>query len=165
MNTPLDRIVEQQIAAEGWELGSTLENRAAHLLGRWGAKPQDCSQQHRVGKYHLDFAWPQIRVAIEVDGWHHQRPDSAVRDAERDSWLRGQNWIILRVDDRGGKTTFIAQLQRAWYVIQILLVAGHWTFEPLGSECPYCGARVGEPCRDAKGYERIGNHAARSSRY
>lgn len=48
------------------------------------------------GLYRLDFAYPAIRFAIEVDGytWHHS-PEQVARDQTRRNRLRSQGWTIL----------------------------------------------------------------------
>jgi very-short-patch-repair endonuclease len=50
-----------------------------------------------VGRVHLDFAYPESLIAIEVDGyaWHMDRR-AFERDRERDNLLQQQGWIVLR---------------------------------------------------------------------
>ncbi len=53
--------------------------------------------QHPVGKYRLDFAIPDKRVAIELDGHeYHKTKYQRTHDAQRDRWLYGQGWTVLR---------------------------------------------------------------------
>jgi len=53
--------------------------------------------QHPVGKYHLDFAIPDKRIAIELDGHeYHKTKYQRTHDAKRDRWLFGQGWTVLR---------------------------------------------------------------------
>lgn len=53
--------------------------------------------QHQVGKYRLDFAIPDKRVAIELDGHeYHKTKFQRTNDAQRDRWLYGQGWHVLR---------------------------------------------------------------------
>lgn len=87
------------IVQRGWQPGSDLEDRAARLLS--GAfSSSEVNQQQKVGPYWLDFSWPDVMVALEVDGFRHiYDPVTARKDAERDSYLRGQGWLVLRVDD------------------------------------------------------------------
>ncbi len=47
----------------------------------------------------LDFSWPHLRRALEVDGPTHDTPLQAARDARRDAKLRGLGWRIDRVRD------------------------------------------------------------------
>lgn len=53
--------------------------------------------QHPVGKYRLDFAIPDKRIAIELDGHeYHKTKLQRTHDAKRDRWLFGQGWNVLR---------------------------------------------------------------------
>lgn len=90
----LRRIAADQVTEAGLRLGTYPENVAALRLHRWRVP---FVQQHPVGRYRLDFAVPKVKIAIEVDGPHHLRPDVAHRDALRDAWLRERGWVILRV--------------------------------------------------------------------
>jgi very-short-patch-repair endonuclease len=95
--TELRRQVAELVRRAGWRTGSDIENDAALRLIRWGVG--DCVQQMQVGRYRLDFAFPDVMIAIEIDGWQHGRPETMLRDAERDRALRAKGWTILRVDD------------------------------------------------------------------
>jgi very-short-patch-repair endonuclease len=53
--------------------------------------------QHSVGKYRLDFAIPDKMIAIELDGHeYHKTKYQRTHDAQRDRWLYGQGWHVLR---------------------------------------------------------------------
>jgi very-short-patch-repair endonuclease len=120
---PLDAINLRLIQERGWIPGSNLENFAARRLS--GAfRPTEVSQQHRVGRYRIDFAWTDVKVALEVDGWHHRSPEGAARDSIRDSELRAAGWIVLRVDDRKGRDAMDHQLVRACRIIHGLRAIG-----------------------------------------
>jgi very-short-patch-repair endonuclease len=112
------RINRQIITDRGWRPGTDLENRVAFQLSRWGFSPADVAREHRVGRYRLDFAWPDAQMAIEADGWHHRSPEGAAKDAERDSTLRAAGWVVLRVDDRHGEEALAEQLCRAVRLIR-----------------------------------------------
>ncbi|WP_246258293.1 DUF559 domain-containing protein [Amycolatopsis anabasis] len=49
--------------------------------------------------YRLDLAWPELRIAIEYDGYeaHEGRQE---RDEARDADLRRRGWIVIRVGAR-----------------------------------------------------------------
>jgi very-short-patch-repair endonuclease len=100
---PVQLATRRAIVKEGWRPGTTLEDTVCHLLGRW-CPVDEWKQQYRVGRYRLDFAIPLVKVALEVDGPRHRYdPHMAMRDAQRDSWLRSQGWIVIRIDDEGGE--------------------------------------------------------------
>ena len=54
--------------------------------------------QHQVGRYRLDFAYPDARVAIEADGfrWHSTRQQWD-RDRTRRNALTATGWTMLQV--------------------------------------------------------------------
>ncbi len=101
------------MAKHGWTTGTTLENSVALMLHRFGLRPEDLIQQMRVGRFRLDFAAPDIQIAIEADGWYHRSPQGAAKDAERDAYLRLRGWVVLRVDDRYGSERMEEQVARA----------------------------------------------------
>lgn len=51
-------------------------------------------RQHPVGKYILDFACIEAKLAIEADGGQHIALQP--QDIERTSWLSSQGWTVLR---------------------------------------------------------------------
>jgi len=53
-------------------------------------------RQFTVGPFVADFCCRDRRLIVEVDGEVHANPQQAARDGERDAYLRGQNYLILR---------------------------------------------------------------------
>lgn len=51
--------------------------------------------QHRIGKYFVDFAFPDINVVVEYDGPGHENQKEC--DLEREEYLRSQGWIVVRI--------------------------------------------------------------------
>jgi hypothetical protein len=76
----LARYYTAALIDKGLPLGTALENKVTYLLSRAGVLDRF---QHRVGRYRLDYAWPDLLVNLEADGPHHMRPDMAARDAYR----------------------------------------------------------------------------------
>jgi len=54
-------------------------------------------RQHCVGRYILDFYCAELKLAIEVDGEHHDAPWMAEYDSTRTVELRARGIEILRV--------------------------------------------------------------------
>ena len=106
------------LVERGWKTGSTFEDRVAWRLHLWGISPADCVQQMRVGRYRIDFAFPDVLVALEADGWQHERHENAASDAVRDRWLRRQGWLVLRVNDEPDDDVFEDQVLRAVQVVR-----------------------------------------------
>lgn len=65
--------------------------------------------------YRLDFAWPDVRVAVEYDGYesHESRQDA---DAARDADLRRRGWTVIRADvaDLREPSRLIASVETAF---------------------------------------------------
>ena len=53
-------------------------------------------KQVPIGIYVADFAIHEHRLVIEVDGEHHFEPERQRRDRERDEWLAGQGYTVMR---------------------------------------------------------------------
>src|SRR6476469_6301485 len=94
--TPVDGILRGYLQQHNLRVGTTLEKKVTWRLHRWEILDQ-C--QYRVGKYRLDYAWPAKLIALEADGPHHWRPDMAVKDVARDSYLRSRGWLVFRIDE------------------------------------------------------------------
>jgi very-short-patch-repair endonuclease len=59
-------------------------------LGGWHAN-------YRVGAYLVDIAFPEQRVAIEIDGWaFHSDQEAFQKDRSRQNWLALHGWQVLR---------------------------------------------------------------------
>lgn len=54
--------------------------------------------EYPVSIYSLDFAWIDLKKAIEIDGAQHQRFKEYIeRDIRKDEYLKNNGWEILRV--------------------------------------------------------------------
>ena len=53
-------------------------------------------RQHPVGPYVLDFYHAEARLAVEVDGAHHDLPGQMSHDLRRDVWLHGAAGLLIR---------------------------------------------------------------------
>lgn len=53
-------------------------------------------QQLRFGRWVLDFAWPDHRVAVEIQGWQwHNRHERMAADQAKAAALAAAGWLIL----------------------------------------------------------------------
>jgi len=64
-----------------------------------------CEQQYRVplafGPVHLDAAWPEVKLAVELDGAaFHGSQEARERDLRRDAALAALGWVVLRFSYR-----------------------------------------------------------------
>ncbi|MGH9154786.1 MAG: DUF559 domain-containing protein [Acidimicrobiales bacterium] len=76
---------------------SVLESRFGRLVR--GAGLAQPLTEHEVlgGAYRLDFAWPEARVAVELDGYaHHSSVDAFRHDRQRQNDLVLAGWTLLR---------------------------------------------------------------------
>ena len=106
LNWP-DRIVREALARglvrpedvpSGGETNE-FEERFRELTRRAGL-PQPRAQ-YRLGPYRLDFAWPELKVAVETDGWGtHGRRRGFEDDRAKDARLMATGWRVLRVTYR-----------------------------------------------------------------
>jgi very-short-patch-repair endonuclease len=82
---------------------SDLEVRVLEAIAAAGL-PQP-AVQHRVAlgrseRVRLDFAWPAVQLALEVDHpFWHAGADEAHRDKRRDRRLMAMGWRVVRVTD------------------------------------------------------------------
>jgi very-short-patch-repair endonuclease len=54
-------------------------------------------RQEPVGRFVLDLACREARLAVEVDGSQHLEDRAMRRDEERTSFLETEGWRVLRV--------------------------------------------------------------------
>ncbi|NMG41946.1 DUF559 domain-containing protein [Chelativorans sp. ZYF759] len=54
-------------------------------------------RQHAIGAYVLDFYCPAARLAVELDGVHHDFEGQMRHDNRRDDWLRREGIRVLRI--------------------------------------------------------------------
>lgn len=93
------------------------ETRAIVLLESLGyVLSKDFVRQHPIGeKFVLDFAFIPEQVALEIDGESHNSKKQTKKDSKRDSYLRSNNWVALRIKDEemfGYKGSFYRSLIR-----------------------------------------------------
>lgn len=117
MTSTLANITRDIVIERGWRPGTDLENNVALALSHSNA-PR-CEQQYSAGKYRLDFAWPDRRIALEADGWWHRSPEGAAKDRMRDSWLRSEGWVVFRVDDDHGGYSLEDQVRRVARIVEL----------------------------------------------
>lgn len=90
------------LAARGTH--SALEVMAVQrVLDLTGLPPYE--QQFRVllqgGPVALDAAWPEVKLAVELDGAEfHRSPEARERDMRRDAALAALGWLVLRFSYR-----------------------------------------------------------------
>ncbi len=94
------RAVLDERCGEGRQPDSVLEARMLRLCRDHALPMPVCQFEVRAGRRLLgrvDFAFPELRLAIEVDGYaHHSSPEAFQRDRARQNDLVGAGWTVLR---------------------------------------------------------------------
>lgn len=76
---------------EKWLIG--VLNRELGLI-----EDKDYKTEYFFHKQFLDFAWPERKLCIEVDGQQHERfAERKLNDAKKDENLKAENWKLLRL--------------------------------------------------------------------
>lgn len=56
-------------------------------------------REYPFGIYSIDFAWPQKKLAIEIDGEQHERfKEYKERDVKKDKYLSENGWKVIRIN-------------------------------------------------------------------
>ncbi len=53
-------------------------------------------RQMPIGRYIVDFVAHRMRLVVEIDGGQHYAAEGSARDHERDNWLAGRGYRVLR---------------------------------------------------------------------
>jgi hypothetical protein len=92
LRTELER---RGVAAAG-RTQTVLESRMARLARGINAPPPVAEHPVCGGRYRWDFAWPEVMVAVEVDGWDgHAAYEDWLRNIDKRSWGEDNGWLIL----------------------------------------------------------------------
>ena len=51
----------------------------------------------RCGRWFIDFADVEQKIAIEIDGKQHELPERKAKDIEKGTYLVSQGWIVYRI--------------------------------------------------------------------
>lgn len=73
---------------------SWLEKTFEEALVKEGLNNYQYNYQN--GIYCYDFAWPEKKIDVEVDGGTHKQKRVKMIDIRRDKWSKSQGWIVLR---------------------------------------------------------------------
>lgn len=109
----------RDVLAEG-RTDSALERRVRRVLRAAGLRPAPGVYPLVVGGRliaMLDIALPELRVAIDADGFaHHRSPEDLRADHARQNRIQAAGWTVLRIGhpalQRDGGAELIAQITR-----------------------------------------------------
>src|SRR5258708_30036694 len=71
-------------------------------------------RQAPIGRYVVDFFCPAKRLAIELDGGHHNDDETAKRDSERQAWLEQEGYRVVRFWSSEINNNLTAVLERIY---------------------------------------------------
>jgi very-short-patch-repair endonuclease len=54
-------------------------------------------RQRPIDRFVVDFCCDTFKLVVELDGSIHDLPDRVVYDAERQQWLEGNGYAVLRI--------------------------------------------------------------------
>lgn len=54
-------------------------------------------EEYHFGRWFLDFAWPNKKIYIEIDGEQHEWPERKKNDEEKDAYCIANGWKVLRL--------------------------------------------------------------------
>lgn len=57
-------------------------------------------RRYMNGRYEYDFAFPLLKIDVEIDGNTHSLRSVKRIDKERDEWSKSQGWTVVRFDAR-----------------------------------------------------------------
>jgi very-short-patch-repair endonuclease len=96
-----------QTSERGERLAPRLRSNATPAEKKlWGAlRKLDLDGTHfrrqaPFGPYVVDFVCHKARLIVEVDGGIHNHPAVALRDAERETWLRQRGYSVVRITNQ-----------------------------------------------------------------
>lgn len=53
--------------------------------------------ENPCGKYFIDFALKNKKIALEIDGKQHDVKERKEKDEEKNIFLKSQNWFVYRI--------------------------------------------------------------------
>lgn len=54
-------------------------------------------EEYHFGKWFMDFAWPELKIYLEIDGSQHEWPSRKAMDVEKDTYCKENGWKCLRL--------------------------------------------------------------------
>jgi very-short-patch-repair endonuclease len=77
-------------------------------------------RQYSVGRYVVDFYSPELKLAIEVDGDSHFRPNAEQHDAEREIFIKQYGIKFLRFTNSDVRENLYDVLTQIWETVQTM---------------------------------------------
>jgi very-short-patch-repair endonuclease len=58
---------------------------------------ENYKREYRVGKWFIDFAFIDKKIALEIDGSQHESNERKIKDSEKDEFLKKEGWKVFRI--------------------------------------------------------------------
>ena len=58
-------------------------------------------REYKMGRYFIDFAIMEKKIALEIDGAHHQIKEVKEKDKRKDKFLNELGWTVIRIPWKG----------------------------------------------------------------
>lgn len=71
-------------------------------------------RQKNIGDFIVDFYCPAAKLILEVDGGQHYEPEAGAKDKDRDQYLSGLGFTVMRFSSREVFENINGVLQRIW---------------------------------------------------
>ena len=81
----------------GYKEPSFTEKKVLRELNKLGIYPEI---QYKISNIHVDFAFPEKKIAIEIDGPGHRTEEGKRRDGNRDDFLQTSGWKVRRYTEK-----------------------------------------------------------------
>lgn len=75
---------------------------------------------YRVGIYQYDFAFPDLKIDVEIDGSTHETPKVKKIDKRRDSFSKSNGWTVIRFTAKQVKADVISCIKKLEWVMKDL---------------------------------------------
>jgi very-short-patch-repair endonuclease len=111
-HTPEAMCKRAKTREENWrELQSDQERAFLKALRNANLKPKP---EHAIGRYNIDFAFPSIKLAVELDPLWHKTGRKAKTDARKDAFLESRGWKVLRLEARASTSYNVSKIEEAF---------------------------------------------------
>lgn len=129
------------------------EKRLWGHLRSGSAAGRSFRRQHPVGPYALAFSCPAVRLAMEVDGGHHDTQQQRAADRRRTAWLEAKGITVLRF----WNNDVLGNIEAVWTEIRSLAATPKSRLATPSLTLPFSGG--GEAQEPRGGCVRLGKGA------
>ena len=99
---PVSDEVKQRISQKMKEIykgksiwATQIEKRKSYAEQYFDKCFPEAQKNYHVNRFFLDYAWPEKKCYIEVDGEQHYTEKGLIHDKERTSVLREEGWVLV----------------------------------------------------------------------